>query len=344
MPPSLTRRRDLDRPLNADEFDADIDNLDDRVTAIEDDPPAAVSISSITASGDQLTITLSDASSYTVTMPYRRLNPRTWSPGAVLAVDDVFPQNGSLYVVIYPHTAGATFSAGANDGFGHDFYFALLPNPGNSLPDGGELGQVLQKLSSTNYHVGWRFIDAINVTFSPSSDSDLASDTVAAALEELEARIVSAVGAVSFDAIDISYSPSSASGLASSNVGDAIDELGERALAFADLTGTISAAQRDATSSALGTTGTISLDPTLGDVFTVTPSGDITLNAASAPANAKITLIVTTSGTSSHNITPGANFKSTGALATGTVNDKTFSISFVGDGSSLVETGRTTAM
>jgi hypothetical protein len=40
--PDLTRRRDLDRPLNADEFDADIDNLDQRVTAIEDNPPTAV--------------------------------------------------------------------------------------------------------------------------------------------------------------------------------------------------------------------------------------------------------------------------------------------------------------
>ncbi len=94
----------------------------------------------------------------------------------------------------------------------------------------------------------------------------------------------------------------------------------------------------------LGATGTVSLDPALGDVFTVTPTGSITLNAATAPAGSKITLVVTTSGTSSYNVTPTTNFKSTGALATGTASGKVFTISFVGDGTNLNETSRTLAM
>lgn len=344
MPPVLTRRRDLARPLSADEFDADIDNLDGRITTLEGDPPAAVSIASITAVGDQMTITLTDATTFTVTMPYRRLNPVIYTGGLSLSVDDVFPYNGSLYVVIWPHVAPDVFDLGANDGLGHSYYFNLLPNPGNALPDGGELGQVLQKLSDLSYHRGWRFLDAIYVTFEPSSDSDLPAGSVAETLEALEVWIASAVAAVSFDAVAISYTPSSASALVSTNVGDALDELGERVIGFADVSGTISALQsRDPTVTALGTAGTVDLDPDLGDVFTVTPTGNITLNC-DGPANAKITLIVLTSGTSSYNITPSANFKSAGALATGTVSGKTFTISFVGDGTNLVETCRTGAM
>lgn len=98
------------------------------------------------------------------------------------------------------------------------------------------------------------------------------------------------------------------------------------------------------TATALGATGTVSLDPTKGSVFTVTPTGAITLNAASAPVGAVAYLVVTTSGVSSFNITPTTNFKSTGALATGTVSGKVFVITFVGDGTNMNEVARTAAM
>ena len=101
---------------------------------------------------------------------------------------------------------------------------------------------------------------------------------------------------------------------------------------------------RSSTVTALGTTGTVSLDPTLGQVFSVTPTGSITLNAASAPAGALVYVVVTTSGTSSFNITPTTNFKTTGALATGTVSGKVFTLTFVSDGTNLNEVARTTAM
>lgn len=118
-----------------------------------------------------------------------------------------------------------------------------------------------------------------------------------------------------------------------------------RAATFGDITGSLSTAQvRLPTVTPLGTTGTVLLDPTVGDVFTMTPMGNVTLNAASAPAGARITLVVTTSGTSSFNVTPSSNFISTGALATGIVGSKRFTISFVGDGTNFYETSRTTAM
>lgn len=95
---------------------------------------------------------------------------------------------------------------------------------------------------------------------------------------------------------------------------------------------------------ALGNTGTVSLDPALGDVFTTTPSGDMTINASSALLGARVSVVVTTSGTTSRTLTFGTSFKTTGTLATGTVTAKVFTISFIGDGTNLNEVARTTAM
>jgi hypothetical protein len=109
---------------------------------------------------------------------------------------------------------------------------------------------------------------------------------------------------------------------------------------------------RSATATALTATGTVNQDFSLGQVYTVTPTGNITLNASSAgppviavPGNGSVVyLVVTTSGTSSYNITFSAGFKSTAVLATGTVSAKVFTVTFVSDGTNLNEVARTTAM
>jgi hypothetical protein len=95
---------------------------------------------------------------------------------------------------------------------------------------------------------------------------------------------------------------------------------------------------------ALGNTGTVSLNPALGDVFTTAPSGDMTINASSALLGSRVSIVVTTPNTTSRTLTFGTNFKTTGTLATGTVASKVFTISFIGDGTNLNETSRTTAM
>jgi hypothetical protein len=95
---------------------------------------------------------------------------------------------------------------------------------------------------------------------------------------------------------------------------------------------------------ALGNTGTVSLDPTLGDVFTTAPTGDMTINAASALVGAKVSVVVTTPNTTSRTLTFGTNFKTTGTLSTGTASGKVFTVNFIGDGTNLNETSRTTAM
>lgn len=80
-------------------------------------------------------------------------------------------------------------------------------------------------------------------------------------------------------------------------------------------------------------------------VFTITPTGDCTFNASGGAAGQRITFVITTSGTTTRNLTWGTNFKSTGVLATGAADAKVFTVSFVcTNGTTWVETSRTVAM
>jgi hypothetical protein len=108
----------------------------------------------------------------------------------------------------------------------------------------------------------------------------------------------------------------------------------------------VTGALRSSTATVLASTGTVSVDPTLGQVFTINPASNttVTYNAASAPVGAVIHLVITTTSTTADVITFGTNFKSTGTLSTGTTSGKVFTITFVGDGTNMNEVARTTAM
>lgn len=96
---------------------------------------------------------------------------------------------------------------------------------------------------------------------------------------------------------------------------------------------------------ALTPASTVSIDPTLGDIFTLAPGQDETINFASVPATAQeITLIITTSGATSRTLTFNTNAIANGTLATGTVTAKKFIVKFVSDGTNFIESSRTTAM
>jgi hypothetical protein len=81
-------------------------------------------------------------------------------------------------------------------------------------------------------------------------------------------------------------------------------------------------------------------------LYTLTPAENETIAGVTTGcvSGQRMVLLVTTSGTNSYTLTFGANFKTTGTLATGTVTAKVFSIEFVYNGTSFVEVGRTTAM
>lgn len=157
-------------PITAAEHDANIHNLDDRVTAIETDPPSAVSIASISVSGDAMSITLTDATVLgpfalpAITHPLRD----AWAPATSYSKYDWFYANGVTYEVLRDHTSAATFDPAANDGAGHDYYAAVLTAPGNSLPGGGAPGQVLAKIDGSDYLVHW--VDAAAATLADLTD------------------------------------------------------------------------------------------------------------------------------------------------------------------------------
>ena len=88
---------------------------------------------------------------------------------------------------------------------------------------------------------------------------------------------------------------------------------------------------------------TITLNCALADTFTLTPGQSCTVNATNIITGQFITMVITSAG-SSYTVTPGTNFKHTGALNTGATAGKVFTISYVCDGTNLNEIGRTTAM
>jgi len=80
------------------------------------------------------------------------------------------------------------------------------------------------------------------------------------------------------------------------------------------------------------------------NVARVTPNATATFTSTVPAAGAICVLSILTSGTTSYTITFGTGFKSTGTLATGTVTARYFNITFVSDGTSLIEMSRTTAI
>lgn len=79
-------------------------------------------------------------------------------------------------------------------------------------------------------------------------------------------------------------------------------------------------------------------------VAQLTPNSTRTLTTTVPLAGQYRTLVIQTSGTASYTMTFGSGFKAAGTLATGTTTARRFVISFVSNGTSLVETGRTGSM
>ncbi len=85
------------------------------------------------------------------------------------------------------------------------------------------------------------------------------------------------------------------------------------------------------------------IDVSLGQVFKITPTENVTFSVSNHLAGDRFTLIITTSGTTSYTMTfnGGSDLYSAGTLATGTTDARVFTISFISDGTNMYETGRT---
>jgi hypothetical protein len=110
------------------------------------------------------------------------------------------------------------------------------------------------------------------------------------------------------------------------------------------VTGNIKATQQVAGGYTAHTAGTVAMALATNAVVKVTPNATATFTTTVAPAGSRASVIIVTSGVTSYTITFGTGFLTTGTLATGTTTAKTFAIEFVSDGTTMIETGRTTAM
>lgn len=307
-----------------------------------------------------------------------------WAPTTAYLVNDTFTASGALYRVIFDHTSGATFSPTANDGTGHDYYAAMLSSPGNSLPTGGATGQVLQKSSGSDFSVSWGYklptggtagqvlrkasssnqdsawdtIAASEVSFTPSTASGMSSSNVADAIEEAAAMGGSGASALS-DLTDVDFGTAGAdsgailylSALTAKWTPCAQPSNGD-VLSFNTTTwawepGALSLVQlRNPTVTNMGSvSGSVDIDPDVGNVFILNVTGDLTLGASSVPDGAEITLLLGASGTTSRTVTfSSGGFTSQGTLATGTVDGKIYIIKFVAISGRFYEVSRTAAM
>lgn len=78
------------------------------------------------------------------------------------------------------------------------------------------------------------------------------------------------------------------------------------------------------------------------ETWTYTPTQDTVLTTTASPFGRRMTILLTTSGTTSYTVTFGGGFQSSGPIVTGSVSGVLYTISFVGDGTNMNEVERLT--
>ncbi len=144
--------------LSAAQIDVNFWELYSAITALQDHSANGAFIDFFSVTGNNLYVHMTDHSVLgPYTLPVAQWNfVGPWQPETAYAVMDTFNgPDGGLYVVIYAHTSDTTFDAGANDGFGHQFYTPLIAPTESLMPAGGTVGQRLAKIDSTDYNAEW---------------------------------------------------------------------------------------------------------------------------------------------------------------------------------------------
>ncbi len=111
-----------------------------------------------------------------------------------------------------------------------------------------------------------------------------------------------------------------------------------------DVTGAVKATGNIAGGYVAHAAGTTAMAFGSYNVVRVTPNATATYTTTVPAAGSIVVLSILTSGTTSYTITFGTGFKSTGTLATGTTSARYFNLTFVSDGTNLIETARTVAI
>lgn len=116
--------------LTPGEVDENFWDLGQRTAVLEANPPAPVGIDHVTTAGNTFTIVLTDGSSQgPFNLPAAKFNlVGEWAPNVPYVPNSFVTEAGKTYLILHPHTSGAFFDPGANDGAGHNYY-GLLPFP-----------------------------------------------------------------------------------------------------------------------------------------------------------------------------------------------------------------------
>jgi len=142
--------------LTATEVDENFWGLDERVTDIEENPPAPIEIGGFQVVGTQMKVFMTDGTEYgPFTLPFASFNFREdWLPDVqYYELDLVTVAGRGLYMVRLDHISGDTFDPDATDGdgnalyqlvFGEDTYlynfgFFYPGTPGNGMVSGDVL-------------------------------------------------------------------------------------------------------------------------------------------------------------------------------------------------------------
>jgi hypothetical protein len=309
--------------LNPEDVDG---NFWQAIQDIQAKSAQGVGISNITVHGNQFSVVLTDHSILgPYTMPMMTLTFKgTWQPNFSYSAGDIITYGGSTYMVRANHLSAATFDPGANDGHGTDYYGLLLSNPACTLPSGGPVGNFLRKAGVGDYVTQWQTAalhDLSDVSL-PQSPPPASGNVLTYESGLWVAR--SGITALA-DLSDVNISSPANNDVLQYNGSNWFNG---------------PAPSKRINSSVSSTT----LDTSAYDIFNITPSSGNTWVTSILVPGQEITLIFTTSGTSSYNQVFGSGLKSQGTLATGTVDSKVFTVTFLADNSSYNEICRTTAM
>lgn len=239
-------------------------------------------------------------------MPDKKISELTALTGADATTDDLLP--------IVDISASETKSITRGEFFNNLPSFSTIDINGGAI-DGTPIGATTPStVAATTVSVSSDLSVADKIVHTGDTDTALrfpADDTVTVETSGVERLRVDSTGKVG-----IGKTPSSV-----------LDVNGQVTRLFADV-GTNTAAQNLATN----------------HVSQVTISANATLTTTVPPAGTTARVIIITSGATSRTVVFGTGFKATGNLLTGTTANRRFVVTFVSDGTRLLETSRTIAI
>lgn len=119
----------LGGPLTAGQIDKNFGDLEERVWEVENNPPAANGIASITQGGNTITVHLEDGATSTFNLPLPIWDyVGDWAPNTGMFRGNIFTyQRTGLYLALQDHVTDATFNSLLTDTDGPVYRFMFNP-------------------------------------------------------------------------------------------------------------------------------------------------------------------------------------------------------------------------